>query len=83
MGLLTEKYTAWAKHPQNYTAEQVLNQIVADLKWLDEEQAKNCSIPAVMSSCKGNCGMNYCDDNGCIERKRILVEPTDLPEHGA
>lgn len=32
--------------------------------------------------CTGNCGMNYCDDNGCIERKRILVEPTDLPVHG-
>jgi len=30
-------------------------------------------------SCTGNCGMNYCDNNGCIERKRVLVEPTDLP----
>lgn len=32
--------------------------------------------------CSGNCGMNYCDDNGCLERKRILVDPTDLPVHG-
>ena len=24
-----------------------------------------------------NCGMNYCDENGCVERKRILVEPID------
>jgi hypothetical protein len=48
MGLLTEKYMAWAKYPQNYTAEQVLNQIVVDLQWLEEEQAKNCSIPAVV-----------------------------------
>jgi hypothetical protein len=47
------------------------------------DKVKNCSIPAVMPSCEGNCGMNYCDDNGCVERKRILVEPTDLPEHGA
>lgn len=39
--------------------------------------------PAVMPSCEGNCGMNYCDENGCVERKRILVEPRDLPEHGA
>jgi hypothetical protein len=67
MGLLTEKYTAWAKHPQNYTAEQVLNQIVADLKWLDEEQAKNCSIPAVINSGKtcpdcGDRGWLYDDD---------------------
>ena len=46
-------------------------------------KVKNCSIPAVMPSCEGNCGMNYCDDNGCIERKRVLVEPKDLPEHGA
>ena len=48
-------------------------------QWL----VKNCSIPAVIPSCEGKCGMNYCDDNGCIERKRILVEPTDLPEHEA
>ncbi len=40
MGLLTKKYTAWAKYPQNYTAEQVLNQIVVDLQWLEEEQQK-------------------------------------------
>jgi phosphoribosyl-ATP pyrophosphohydrolase len=29
--------------------------------------------------CDGNCGMNYCDENGCIERKRNLVEPAPLP----
>ena len=27
-------------------------------------------------SCNGGCGMNYCDENGCVERKRYL---TDLP----
>ena len=27
--------------------------------------------------CNGNCGMNYCDENGCIERKRILTEPCE------
>ena len=43
MGLLTEKYKAWAKHPNNCTAEQVLNQIVADLEWLDKEQENNSS----------------------------------------
>ena len=31
--------------------------------------------------CEGKCGMNYCDDNGCIDRKRNLVEPKDNPEH--
>ena len=48
MGLLTKKYKAWAKHPEKYTAKQVLNEIVADLEWLDEEQAKNCNIPHVV-----------------------------------
>ncbi|WP_394995419.1 hypothetical protein [Emticicia sp.] len=28
-----------------------------------------------LSECNGNCGMNYCDDNGCIDRKRHLVNP--------
>jgi hypothetical protein len=26
------------------------------------------------NGCTGNCGMNYCDENGCVERKRILVD---------
>ena len=28
--------------------------------------------------CTGDCGANYCDENGCTERKRILVEPSDI-----
>lgn len=47
MGLLTKKYNVWAKHPEKYTAKQVLEQIVADLKWLDEEEAKKCNIQRV------------------------------------
>lgn len=35
------------------------------------EKAKECS---------GNCGMNYCDDNGCIDRKRNLVGDPIPPE---
>jgi hypothetical protein len=46
-----------------------------------EKRHQALNIAPVMPSCEGNCGMNYCDDNGCIERKRILVEPKDLPEH--
>lgn len=34
-------------------------------------------IREVASECQGNCGMNYCDDNGCLDRKRELVEPID------
>lgn len=30
--------------------------------------------------CTGNCGMNYCDDNGCIERKRHYVDQEERPE---
>lgn len=26
-------------------------------------------------ACKGDCGMNYCDENGCTERKRVLTDP--------
>ncbi len=25
--------------------------------------------------CDGDCGMNYCDENGCTERKRVLTDP--------
>jgi hypothetical protein len=52
-----------------------------DKQDLLEAVRKALRIHDVMPSCEGNCGMNYCDDNGCIERKRILVEPKDLPEH--
>ena len=30
-----------------------------------------------VKKCNSNCGMNYCDDNGCIERKRVLTNPAD------
>ena len=51
---LIEKYKAWAKYPENYTVAQVLIEIVADLTWLEQEQAKNCNIQRVMncSTCK-------------------------------
>jgi hypothetical protein len=29
-------------------------------------------------SCSGNCGMNYCDDNGCIERERVHTGNTPI-----
>jgi hypothetical protein len=60
------------------------------LHWIDkltedENQAKNNeSLHDVSQNrelCEGKCGMSYCDDNGCIDRKRILVEPKDNPEH--
>tara|TARA_R110002126_G_scaffold270194_1_gene413888 strand:- start:193 stop:441 length:249 start_codon:yes stop_codon:yes gene_type:complete len=27
--------------------------------------------------CDGKCGMSYCDDNGCLNKKEILGEPKD------
>ena len=27
-------------------------------------------VDAQIVKCEGNCGMNYCDENGCTERKR-------------
>jgi len=30
--------------------------------------------------CNGSCGMNYCDENGCVERKRNLVEPSNITD---
>ncbi|WP_428663446.1 hypothetical protein [Runella sp.] len=38
--------------------------------------AINTQKDTVAKNCNGNCGMNYCDENGCNERKRVL---TDLP----
>ncbi|MCP9763824.1 hypothetical protein [Lacihabitans soyangensis] len=29
------------------------------------------------NGCTGNCGMNYCDENGCVERKKHYVEPIE------
>ena len=29
------------------------------------------------TGCDNFCGMNYCDDNGCLERKRNNVEPLE------
>ena len=54
MGLLTEKYKAWAKHPEKYSTKQVLDQIVADLNWLDEEQVKLLDLHNVSNSASAN-----------------------------
>lgn len=41
---------------------------------------KRYAILVPKEKCNGNCGMNYCDENGCMERKRVLVEPYELPK---
>tara|TARA_R110000822_G_scaffold19118_1_gene62443 strand:+ start:524 stop:784 length:261 start_codon:yes stop_codon:yes gene_type:complete len=41
------------------------------------------TIPVVSQRselCEGNCGMNYCDENGCVDNKPDVGEPKP-PEH--
>lgn len=58
----------WANIPLFIRKEELkqlasfINQIANNL----DEQKK--------PSCTGTCGMNYCDENGCVERKRNLVD---------
>ncbi len=28
--------------------------------------------------CRGNCGINYCDENGCTDRKKEYVQNSDI-----
>lgn len=44
------------------------------LCWLDENEVQECN---------GNCGMNYCDENGCIDRKPNFVQSDLLPQVSA
>lgn len=43
-------------------------------KQVDESIKALNSVP-----CSGNCGMNYCDENGCVERKP-KVETSPVPQ---
>ena len=52
-----------------------------DIDELHKELCVLFSVSQQSELCEGKCGMSYCDDNGCIDRKRILVEPKDKPEH--
>jgi hypothetical protein len=40
-------------------------------KVLKEELAENKDWEG---NCTGNCGMGYCDENGCLDRKKVLTE---------
>jgi len=60
------------------------NKIVYLSDLLEKHLKEQLSIAVVSQQrelCEGKCGMSYCDDNGCIDRKRNLVEPKDKPEH--
>jgi hypothetical protein len=46
---LIEKYTAWAKYPEQYTAKQVLSEIVADLNNNTEVVNENDLLHSVIN----------------------------------
>lgn len=73
-----------AKEAQGFFDKYIAEQIEAsklqpvDAKAAMQDFTEAISLnPDTAGKCNGNCGMNYCDDNGCIERKRNLVE--DVP----
>jgi len=64
------------------TAKQAMKDLVStsDGKMLEHEQsAYNClrllCERVESQECEVACGENYCDENGCTKRKRILADP--------
>ena len=54
------------------------NVVVASTKtdvWVNKIFQKTPKTGYSHTPCDGNCGMNYCDENGCTERKRVLTDP--------
>lgn len=39
--------------------------------------------PKAEPSCGGDCGMNYCDEYGCIDAKQSVAELREPPQDGA
>ncbi|HLO43893.1 MAG TPA: hypothetical protein VK175_06135 [Leadbetterella sp.] len=69
-------------------AEMEFDRMVRELdEWWDEsplapkggtDLEDNLSFYGDLANgCTGNCGMNYCDENGCVERKKHYVEPIE------
>lgn len=67
------------------TAAQRLGEVIAtkmaDLPAVDGMDIELLAQAAVdgignylANYCDGNCGDNYCDENGCVKRKRVLVD---------
>ncbi len=53
---------------------KIRSEFIKDL----DELLDNCLQKEEESKCNGNCGMNYCDENGCVERKRVLTNPIEI-----
>lgn len=56
----------WKEAPGGYEFWEDISQSIPPVP--DDVPAK------ILPECEGNCGMNYCDENGCIERKRQYVD---------
>ena len=44
------------------------------------KKVNNGVLDDVINTCEGNCGMNYCNENGCINEKVNLGEPKKIPK---
>ena len=45
-----------------------------------QSKVNNGVLDDVINTCEGNCGMNYCNENGCINEKVNLGEPKKIPK---
>jgi hypothetical protein len=45
-----------------------------------EQQLTLTDVSHQRELCEGNCGMNYCNENGCVNNKPDVGEPK-TPEH--
>ena len=66
----------------SFDRPELSNDLVEPLNTLSEaiSEVENLSLSGVSHQselCEGRCGMSYCDDNGCLDNKEVLVEPKD------
>ena len=54
----SQKVSVWSKNGEH-----------SGLFTMDNEQLFEKFEKQYTEPCNGNCGMNYCDDNGCLENK--------------
>lgn len=81
--LLDEFLKTWKK--ENNTEEAVYSAyhydaMIAFAKYYHQSKVNNGVLDDVINTCEGNCGMNYCNENGCINEKVNLGEPKKIPK---
>ena len=59
----------------NSLKESIIN--LKDIIDINEKQLILSGVSNRRELCEGKCGMSYCDDNGCLNKKEILGEPKD------